>query len=227
MKNNLKIVTFYTHNYEHYRDKWVSSVEKYGYEYECCKRDDKGNWKLNVLQKAPFMLEMLLKYPEYDILWIDIDGYVNGELELFDEISEQGYDIATRTYKVPSEVRRRPSYRRHHNRNYYRDRSMCSAVVWIRNNDKMIEMLDLAMTKAMDMPICWAGNEDNMNWAVYQVSKNHEIKYYDLSVEYCYLPVLVRHSKEAEYGVPIEQARIIQNVSDMRYKKGKRDGIFV
>jgi len=219
MKHNFKIVTFYTPDYEYLREKWCDSVEQYGYEYFCFEHKDQGSWKRNVLMKSDFMLQQLLGRSAYDILWIDVDGWVTGELDLIETLCHSDYDMATRTYKVPEEARRRKSFKKFYGKQFYRERMACSATVWLKNNEKTLEVMDYAAEQAVKNPNCWVSHEDCLNHALHVIGNRVELNYYDLPVEYCYCPKLSKARKEAEYSADINDVRIMQGLASQGRKR--------
>lgn len=219
MSFDFKIVTFYTPEYAYLRDVWIASVAAQGHDYVCVEREGKGSWKKNVLEKSVFMLEMILKYPEYNILWVDIDGVVQGELPLMNELAIKEYDMASRTYSLTHAKRRRPSIKKFHGQNFYRDRMACSATVWLNNNDKIVELLGYACDKTYSFPGCWHSHEDLLNHALNAKGRELDIKYYDMPVEYCYIEALEWKKVEDEYNVPISDAVIVQGIASREHKE--------
>ena len=75
----MRIVTFYTPRYAGEVEPWVESIRATGIPYHITIVDEQGSWRKNVGMKPQFMLDCLLLFKE-PLLWIDIDGRVQGSL---------------------------------------------------------------------------------------------------------------------------------------------------
>ena len=90
----MKIISFYTPNYEGEVDGWIDAIGKSecGYGHWCQRIESRGTWRANCGLKPHFILGCLEQLDEA-VLWVDIDGRVRGHLELVPTLIER-YDFA-------------------------------------------------------------------------------------------------------------------------------------
>ena len=93
--NNLMVVGYYTVNtpYEEEAENLLRSLHKLGINHDISGVKTLGNWQANTRFKAGFMLDMLIKWPNHRLLYIDCDAVVHRPLDLFKNYS---CDIAVR-----------------------------------------------------------------------------------------------------------------------------------
>jgi len=82
---NLMIVGYYTLNtpYEQEATKLINSINKLNLYHDISGVPNLGNWQANTRFKANFMLDMLEKHPDKNLLYIDCDAIVHKRPELF------------------------------------------------------------------------------------------------------------------------------------------------
>jgi len=80
------VVSYYTKNtsYQLSAEKLECSLQKLGIEHDIQGIDNFGNWNKNTQYKAIFILEMLDKYQDKNIVFIDADAVVHLYPDLFD-----------------------------------------------------------------------------------------------------------------------------------------------
>jgi hypothetical protein len=96
MQKNLMIVGYYTKDtiYQEEAKKLVQSLNKLNLRYDIVPIQDFGNWQENTRYKAQFMLDMLEKHNDHNLLYIDCDAIVHSKPELF--TNDYDCDVAVR-----------------------------------------------------------------------------------------------------------------------------------
>lgn len=221
--NNFKVITYYTSKYAHMVDGWVENVSSFDYDYHIEEMPDENDWRLNVLNKPAYIADKMEQFRDVDLLWLDMDGVIIKPLTLIDEISASGYDMASRRMGKREQVSR-PSFRKFKNRNFWMDKTMCSATMWFANNEKTHGLLRHAEKMVNDDPDRWHSNEDNMNCALYDKADELRLKYYDLPVTYCYITCLDNYRLCPEFKCKLADAVILQDVISKDMKRAYRNG---
>ena len=92
---DLIVVSYYTVNtpYEKEAGKTIQSCKRLGLNHDIVGIKNLGNWQANTRYKAKFMLEMLEKYPDKRLLWVDCDDIIRKKPILFEDYRT---DIAVR-----------------------------------------------------------------------------------------------------------------------------------
>jgi hypothetical protein len=93
--SNLMVVGYYTVNtpYELEAQNLLASLNKLGINHDISGVKTLGNWQANTRFKAGFMLDMLIKHPNYRLLYVDCDAVVHSMPNLF---KNYNCDIAVR-----------------------------------------------------------------------------------------------------------------------------------
>ena len=96
MLKDLIVVGYYTlaTPYEIEAKKTIASCNKFGLKHFFKPIPNQGNWQKNTRYKANFLLEMLEKYPNNKLLYIDCDAEILKLPILLDQLKD--YDIAVR-----------------------------------------------------------------------------------------------------------------------------------
>ena len=83
--DNLMIVGYYTINtpYEEEAQNLIRSLNKLGVNQDVIGVKTLGNWQANTRFKAGFMLDMLIKWPNHRLLYVDVDAVVHSSPDLF------------------------------------------------------------------------------------------------------------------------------------------------
>jgi hypothetical protein len=83
--NNLMVVGYYTINtpYEQEAKKLISSLNKFNITHDVIGIPNKGGWQANTRYKATFMLEMLDKHKDHNLLYVDCDAVFHTYPTLF------------------------------------------------------------------------------------------------------------------------------------------------
>lgn len=92
---DLMIVGYYTVNtpYEQEAAKLIKSLNKLNLLHDISGVPNLGNWQANTRYKAKFMLDMMDKHPDKNLLYIDCDAVVHKRPELF---TNYNCDVAVR-----------------------------------------------------------------------------------------------------------------------------------
>lgn len=93
--NNLMVVGYYTKNtpYEKESENLIKSLNKLNLNYDIQGVPNLGSWQANTRFKAKFMLEMLDKHKDHNLLYVDCDAVIHSRPVLF---KDYNYDIAVR-----------------------------------------------------------------------------------------------------------------------------------
>ena len=93
--DNLMVVGYYTVNtpYEEEAQNLLQSLNKLRINHDISGVKTLGNWQANTRFKAGFMLDMLIKWPNHRLLYVDVDAVVHKSPDLFKNYS---CDIAVR-----------------------------------------------------------------------------------------------------------------------------------
>ena len=93
--DNLMVVGYYTVNtpYEEEAQNLLQSLNKLKVNHDIIGVKTLGNWQANTRFKAGFMLDMLIKWPNHRLLYVDVDAVVHKSPDLFKNYS---CDIAVR-----------------------------------------------------------------------------------------------------------------------------------
>lgn len=92
-KNPYVVVSFFTEDemYTRYAETLVESIEKHGLEYdiECVKGEAMNieEWKNKTHYKPSFILKMLKKHKDKNVVWIDADAIIRKYPKLFDTLT--------------------------------------------------------------------------------------------------------------------------------------------
>ncbi len=92
---NLMVVGYYTVNtpYEEEAQNLIQSLNKLGLNHDISGVKTLGSWQANTRFKAGFMLDMLIKWPNHRLLYVDCDAVVHKSPDLF---KNYNCDIAVR-----------------------------------------------------------------------------------------------------------------------------------
>ena len=84
--DNLMVVGYYTVNtpYEEEAKTLLQSLKKLSINHDISGVNTLGNWQANTRFKASFMLDMLIKWPNHRLLYVDVDAVVHKLPDLFE-----------------------------------------------------------------------------------------------------------------------------------------------
>jgi len=103
--------------------------------------EDKGSWKKNTQYKPTFIKDMLIKYPDYSIVYTDIDSVFKAYPILFENISE---DIAAHVFN-----------RAEYSSSSKQTNELLSGTLYFKNSPESIRILDLWIAECAKHPASW------------------------------------------------------------------------
>lgn len=105
-----KVVAYYTFDtgYEDETKNLIASCKKFNLDYHIKGIESLKNWKLNCGFKPTFILNMLYKFPEHDIVYVDCDAVFCLYPSLFDSMPRKigvhykdGHELLSGTIFIP------------------------------------------------------------------------------------------------------------------------------
>jgi len=160
------ITSFYTPEYVNEISTLIQSVRKYNlpYDFQLIKAlplegaQQNKNWSKNAYYKAEFLKEMLEKYPNKDIIWIDADAIICQNPVLFNKMPD--CDIAI----------------------HFRDNvELLSGTIYLRNNEATKKLINLWIEENQKSKNFL--EQKNLETAIIKTQK--EIKVFNLPATYC------------------------------------------
>ena len=92
---NYIITSYVTPAYVPIADQYLKrSLRETGFPNHIAMLTDRGNWQSNTLFKAQFIKNMMTKYPDRGIVFVDADAVIHSEPVLFDRLYDDGIDFA-------------------------------------------------------------------------------------------------------------------------------------
>jgi len=123
------VVAYYTKNtiYEAMVEKFIESVKRHNVPHYVQAIENKGDWYKNTNYKPTFLKGMLLKYPGFSIVYVDIDAEFLKYPVLFETFD---YDIGVHVFD-------RSCYSKSH-----QGFEVLSGTIFLRNNMKVYELVE-------------------------------------------------------------------------------------
>lgn len=161
---------------------------------------DLGNWGANTSFKPEFIKDMLIKHKE-PIVFLDADAKIHKNPVLFNEIPEK-FDMAVHFLNWFLQWRGHTGEKR----------ELLSGTMMMRNNDKIMNLLDLYIKECQDNPNQW---EQRILQDL--LAQHKEIKIYHLPASYC---TVVNHKNEIPtyVGDPV----IVHYQASRKYKDRRK-----
>ncbi len=165
--DNLMIVGYYTVNtpYEEEAQNLLESLNRLGLNHDISGVKTLGNWQANTRFKAGFMLDMLIKWPNHRLLYVDCDAVIHKSPDLF------------KNYKCDIAVRWQ-DFR-------WRKNECLSGTIYMENNERTKQICEMwrdinieegNKTKRMEQ---W-----NLDTVINKMKKNSNFTYKNLPPEY-------------------------------------------
>jgi len=126
-KRPLVVVSFYTPNYSHLKQRLMDSCRLFNLKHDIQLIEDQGSWSENCRYKTLFIKEMLLKYKDKDIVYTDIDSQLCSYPSEFDTI-----DCDLGVVEV--------NWDRDYNKR--RSNEVLSGTIYLGNNERTMEFVD-------------------------------------------------------------------------------------
>lgn len=164
---NLMIVGYYTVDtpYEEEAKNLLRSLNKLGLNHDILGVKTLGNWQANTRFKADFMLDMLLKWPNHRLLYVDCDAVIHRSPDLF---KNYHCDIAVRWQDFR-----------------WRKNECLSGTIYMENNERTKKICEMwrdinveegNQTKRMEQ---W-----NLDTVITEMKKDPQFRYKNLPPEY-------------------------------------------
>lgn len=135
-------VSYYTRNtgYEGEAKRLLRDLHLFGFEHDVQGVKNRGSWQANTHYKAEYILEMMDKYPDRSILWLDADSAIHQYPDLFDDAE---YDLGV----CVIDWSQFPGGRR--------DKQLANAVIYLKNNERVRGFVQdwIALNKAQPQRI--------------------------------------------------------------------------
>ena len=185
MKQNFVICTFYTPGYIQFLSAWENRVKATGYEYHIELMEDRGKWSLNDCIKPEFIKSMMLKYPDKNIVWVDIDGQIVKKPVLFESIGNDIDMAGHRLILAPYEwkyIQEKYTYQK-----MWGSRLVLGGTLMLGNTDRAHRLVDMWMESCQNDPDRQTGDQDNLNELLDKHAEGMELNFYELPYQYVYL----------------------------------------
>ena len=165
--DNLMVVGYYTVNtpYEEEAQNLLQSLNKLGINHDISGVKTLGSWQANTRFKAGFMLDMLIKWPNHRLLYVDCDAVVHKSPDLFKNYS---CDIAVRWQDFR-----------------WRKNECLSGTIYMENNERTKRICELWRDININ-----EGNESsrmeqwNLDTVINQMKEDPDFSYKNLPPEY-------------------------------------------
>ena len=167
--NKVKFVGYYTLNtsYAIEAAKLKASLEELNLDHDIVGVKNLGNWESNTKMKPKVIRNMLDKYPNHSIVYVDSDAIVRSKPELFYNIEE---DIGVRYQDF-----------------YYRDKPEClSGTIYFANNERSKELCDLWISKCGSTNIKVLAEQSVLPIAIEEM-KNKGLSVMNIPPEYTFI----------------------------------------
>lgn len=199
--NEIVIGAFYTQgtDYEKMADKFlIPSLKRHGLKHMVKARAKIGSWHRNVAEKPIIIREMLQEiHKDQCLVFVDVDCEFKKYPKLFEEIPI-GYELAFHTLE----------WKTWYNRSNCTTKELLSGTLFLRNTQR-IEWLCLN----------WYDEASRLNkWeqkALEKILTNHNVRCYNLPIEYCYVSSLPNKAKPHVKCDPV----IVHHQASRRMKK--------
>jgi len=145
-KTNFVVVAYFTKNtsYETYVQKLIQSLNVFRLPYEITPIEDKGGWHPNMQHKPTFILEMLEKYPNRSVVYVDADAVFFRYPEYFNYLDTQVTD------EVAVHVLDHTKYARKH-----QPPELLSGTIYFRNTQKSSIIVREWIAECKKDPMLW------------------------------------------------------------------------
>jgi len=188
------IVSYYTKGtgYEYEAQNLVASLEEFGINYCVEGRQSFGSWCVNAQHKAVFLQEMLQRFNEKSVVWIDADAVVMQYPEEFDSV-DADIGVCYRDYSLfPCRSRSN-------------GKELLSGTIYFSNNGRTEKLIDDWVRINSQSPALW--DQRSLESAI-NINRGLRIK--ELPPQYCQIYDWMKKA-----GTPV----IEQRQRSRRYKR--------
>lgn len=167
-KERFVIVAYFTKNtsYETHVQKLIQSLNVFRLPYEITPIEDKGGWHPNMQHKPTFILEMLKKFPNRSVVYVDADAVFFRYPEYFNFLDIQSSD------DVAVHILDHTKFARKH-----QAPELLSGTIYFRNTQKSSIIVREWIAECKKDPMLWDQR------ALATVLERHP--YHELPAEYC------------------------------------------
>lgn len=168
------IVGYYTRNtfYEDHAQVFVKSMKLFNVPYYIEAIDDLGGWYKNVNYKPTFIKRMMQKFPDCNIVYVDVDAEFLAYPKLFEELE---CDIAVHYFD-----------RRNHPKITVEAYEVLSGTIFLKNVQSVYELVEKWEEECIRNPRVWDQRS---------LEKILQGDFYHLPAEYCKIFNLMSHIK--------------------------------
>jgi len=179
------VVAYFTDNavYNKHAHNLVASLKEFDISFDIKQVKNLGSWKKNTQYKPTFIKEMMVKYPDYSIVYTDIDSVFKAYPVLFENIEK---DVAAHDFN-----------RAEYSSSAKNVAELLSGTLYFKNSPESIRILDLWIAACKKNPASWDQS------CLQKVLTN----YYKLPPQYCCIydtmrtvknPVIVHYQASRE-----------------------------
>ena len=180
------VVAFYTKRtpYEQEAQKVAYTCTQHGLKYHLQGYDSRGHWTANCAIKPEFILDMLVRFPDENLLYVDADAEIKKYPKLIDDYIQEGVDVAAYIMKGGT---------------------LLSGTILFRNNEKVKELVNEWIKKQRTSPDRW--DQHTLHETIVNHGPRLDIKFKELPSEYCRIvdkpnwgdPVILHNQKSREF----------------------------
>ena len=196
------VVSFYTRGtgYEKEAERLVKELHLFGLEHDIQGISSFGSWQLNTQYKAEFIATMMKKYPDRNILWLDVDSSIHQYPEVFDNAE---FDLG---------VHRIDWAKYTHGRR--KDHQLANAVIYLKNVEVVREFVRAWVNRNKELP----DRIEMQTMADVLAKWEGKLNYHNIPASYCQIYDLM-----ATEGYPVIEQR--QASRQFRNKVGIKDPV--
>ena len=143
---NFIIVAYYTRDtlYEERAQKFIESLKKFDIPYYVEAIESKGDWYKNTAYKPTFLKEMLKKFPNLSIVYVDCDAEFLQFPDLFENWSTLTYiDVGVYVFDRSCYTRSKGGF------------EVLSGTILLKNNEKVYKMVEAWEKECITNPRIW------------------------------------------------------------------------
>ena len=158
------VVGYYSKDelYTNYAQRFIDSMEKFNILHYLEAIDSLGNWHKNTGYKPTFIKRMMKKFPNFNIVYNDVDAEFEAYPELFNEL-----DCGIAVYNFD---------RRHHRNIKQESYEILSGTIFLKNVSSVFELVEKWEEECKKRPMVWDQKS---------LEKILQGNFYNLPPQYC------------------------------------------
>ncbi len=184
---NFMVVGYYTKDtlYQEYASIFAKSLDRLGVTFYLEAMDSLGTWHKNTRYKPTFIKKMLKEFPDYNIVYNDVDAEFLKYPKLFEDLD---YEIAVHKFD-----------RRHHSQIKVESYEILSGTIFLKNCQEVYELVERWEVECKRRPMVWDQKS---------LEKILDGNFYNLPPEYCKIfdimkkvkdPVVIHYQASREF----------------------------